>query len=283
MHRGLSSLGFYTMLAALAQLPAAALAQSAPTADESNAGGSSGKTTTDAQDAQNPIANVISVPFQNNTYLNYGPYKSDANILVVQPVLPIKVGDDWNLISRWVTPIVSLPRISPTQGDKSGLGNMEPEFYFSPSHVGGVIWGAGAKLFLPTATDKAFGLVNGWGGGPAAVALTIQGPWVVGVLANNIWAGTGQEKVNQLTVNPFINYNLSDGWYIASAEIVTANWEAKSGQQWTVPIGGGVGRLFHIGSQAINARVQALDNVVHPQYAPNWQIQAQIQFLFSAK
>ncbi len=234
------------------------------------------------QDAQNPIANVISVPFQNNTYLNYGPLRRDANILVIQPVLPIKIDDDWNLITRWVTPIVSLPRVSAGQGDKFGLGNMEPEFYFSPSHVGELIWGAGGKLWLPTATDKALGL-DKWGAGPAAVVLTIQGPWVIGVLANNVWAGSGAAKANQLTINPFINYNLSDGWYVSSAEVVTANWEIKSGEQWTVPIGGGIGRLFRVGSQPINARFQVFDNVVHPQGAPNWQLQFQVQFLFSAR
>jgi hypothetical protein len=239
------------------------------------------KATSDAQDAQNPIANIISIPFQNNTYLDYGPYKRDANVLVIQPVLPIAIDQDWNLITRWVTPIESLPRISPSQGDKFGLGNMEPEFYFSPSHVGDIIWGVGPKLWLPTATDKALGL-DKWGAGPTAVALTIQGPWVVGALANNVWAGSSVQTANMLTINPFVNYNFPGGWYLASAEIITANWRANSGQQWTVPLGGGIGRLFRVGQLPINARFQVLDNVVHPQDAPTWQLQFQIQFLFKA-
>jgi hypothetical protein len=238
--------------------------------------------TSDAQAAQNPIANAVSVPFQNNTYLDYGPNKGAANILVVQPVIPFALGSDWNLVTRWVTPIMSLPRRSPSQGDKFGAGNMAPEFYFSPSHVDGVIWGIGSKLWLPTATDKSLG-VNKWGGGPTAVALTIQGHWVVGVLANNVWAGSGSVQVNQFTINPFVNYNFSDGWYISSVEIITANWLAKSGQEWTVPLGGGVGRLFRVDGQPINIRFQALDNVVRPQDAPTWQLQFQVQLLFSAK
>ena len=235
----------------------------------------------DAQQAQNPIANVISIPFQNNTYLNYGPYRLTSNVLVVQPVIPISLTDDWNLISRWVTPIAALPRVSATQGSKFGLGNMEPEFYFSPTHVGDVIWGVGPKLWLPTATDKVLGL-NKWGGGPTAVVLTIQGPWLYGVLANNVWAGSGTQKANQLTINPFANYNFSDGWYLSSSEVITANWMAKSGQQWTVPVGGGVGRLFRVDDLPINARLEVLNNVVHPQGAPNWQIQFQVQLLFKA-
>jgi hypothetical protein len=240
------------------------------------------KTASDAQEAQNPIANIISVPFQNNTYLNYGPYKSDANILVIQPVYPLAIDSDWNLVTRWVTPVIATPRVSPSQGDKFGLGNMEPEFYFSPTHVGDIIWGMGPKLWLPTATDRTLGL-DRWGAGPTAVALTIQGPWVVGVLANNVWAGSAAQKANQLTINPFLNYNFSGGWYVASAEIITANWLAKSGQQWTVPLGGGVGRLFRMGLLPVNARLQVLNNVVHPQDAPNWQLQFQLQFLFKAK
>jgi hypothetical protein len=250
--------------------------------DQSTATPPEEKMTSDVQDAQNPIANVISVPFQNNTYLDYGASKRDANILVIQPVIPIAIGSDWNLVTRWVTPIISLPRGSPLQSDKFGIGNMEPEFYFSPSHVGDIIWGIGPKLWLPTATDRALGL-DKWGAGPTAVALTIQGPWVIGVLANNVWAGSGTEQANQLTINPFVNYNLSDGWYISSAELITANWRAKSGQQWTVPLGGGIGRLFHVGSQPINARLEVLNNVVRPQNAPTWQLQFQVQFLFSAK
>jgi hypothetical protein len=225
------------------------------------------------------LRNVISIPIQNNFYPNYGPYKRDANILLVQPVLPVRVNSDWNLITRWVTPIIATPQVSPSQGDKFGLGNLQPEFYFSPSHVGEIIWGVGPKLFLPTATDKTLGQ-NKWGAGPTAVALTIQGHWLIGALANNVWAGSDSQRVNQFTFNPFINYNLSNGWYLSSAEVITANWRAKSGQQWTVPLGGGVGRLFHIGTQAINARVEAFNDVVHPINAPNWQLQLQVQFLF---
>jgi hypothetical protein len=270
------------LLAAMLLSPPIALAQTAPQPEGDHpVAVQDAPAASDAQQAQNPIANVISIPIQNNTYLNDGPYRYTANILVIQPVIPISISDDWNLISRWVTPIAALPRVSPTQGNKFGLGNMEPEFYFSPTHVGDVIWGIGPKLWLPTATDKALGL-NKWGAGPTAVVLTIQGPWLYGVLANNVWAGSGTQKANQLTINPFANYNFSDGWYLSSSDLITANWMAKSGQQWTVPIGGGVGRLFRAGSLPINARFSVFNNVVHPQGAPNWQLQLQIQLLFKA-
>lgn len=234
--------------------------------------------------AQNPVASVISVPFQNNTYFNLGPYHRSADVLLVQPVIPFKLNDDWNLITRWITPVViDRPRISPSEGQEFGLGNLEPQFYLSPAHPGKIIWGVGPQVVVPTATDKTFG-VRRWGGGPAAVALTIQGPWVGGLLANNAWTGRENgRRFNEMTLNPFVNYNLPHGWYLASSPVITADWEAESSNRWTVPVGGGFGRVFKIGEQRVNARIQGLYNVVRPDYAPDWQLQVQVQFLFPTK
>lgn len=222
---------------------------------------------------------MISVPFQNNTNFNVGPYRRPQNILNIQPVVPIKLGDDWNLITRRITPIVYRPRVSPTDGAQIGLGNLQPAFYLSPAHSGEIIWGVGVQTWLPTATDTNLG-INKWGAGPAAVALTIQGPWVIGVLANNVWAGSTGPRVNQLTVQPFVNYNLPHGWYLTSSPIITSNWLARSDERWTVPLGGGVGRLFKIDKQPINAQVQAFYNVVRPTNAANWTLRLQMQLLF---
>jgi hypothetical protein len=233
----------------------------------------------DPHAAQNPIANVISIPFQNNTYFDVGPLRQTENILLVQPVVPVSINNDWTLVTRWVTPIISAPRVSEATGPETGLGNIEPQFYFTPTHPGPVIWGIGPEAYLPTATDKRFG-VDKWGGGLAAVALTIQGHWLFGVLANNVWAGTGKEKVNELTLQPFVFYNLPKGWYLVSSTVTTANWEAAPREQWTVPVGGGFGRVFKIGKQAINARFEVTDNVQRPVGGPTWATQFQIQLLY---
>jgi hypothetical protein len=239
-------------------------------------------------DAQNPISSAVQVPIQSNTYLHVGPYNKTANVTIIEPVIPVKLTADWNLVMRWITPLVYLPRLSPMQGSTFGLGNLQPEFYLSPAHAGPIIWGLGPKVYLPTATDKELGL-NKWGGGPAAVALTIQGPWVGGIIANNVWAGTGKHGINepgdqgynQMTLNPFVYYNIGKtGWYIISSPVITSDWVAKSDNRWIVPVGGGIGRLFKIGSQPINARVQVLDNVVRGPGQPTLQVQAQVQFIF---
>ena len=229
--------------------------------------------------AQNPVANLISVPFQNNTNFDTGPYSRPQNVLNIQPVVPLKISPEWNLITRWVTPLIYQPRISPTEGAEFGLGNLQPSFFLSPAQPGKIIWGVGPVFWLPTATASTLG-VNKWGAGPTAVALTIEGPWVIGALVNNIWAGTKNQRVNQMLIQPFVNYNLPHGWYLTSGPVITSNWLAKADDRWTVPVGGGFGRLFKVDKLPINAQIQAFYNVVKPQFGSTWSLRFQVQALF---
>jgi len=230
-------------------------------------------------DAHNPIATRISVPFQSNSYFSAGPLEKTTHVLIIQPVIPIARIAKWNLISRWVTRVVYVPRRSPDQGSAFGLGNLQPEFYFSPAQTGKVIWGVGSRLYLPTATSPELG-INKVGGGPAAAALANSGPWLIGILANNVWAGSGRERVDRMTLSPFVYYHLKDGWYFVSSPVMTSNWVAASSDRWTVPLGGGVGRLFTIDNQAVNARMQGLYDAARPDFGPHWQLQVQVQLLF---
>jgi hypothetical protein len=135
---------------------------------------------------------------------------------------------------------------------------------------------------LPTATDDVLGTEK-WGAGPSAVVLTVQGHWVYGALINQIWSFAGdddRDDVDQMLIQPFVNYNLTDGWYLSSSPIITANWEADSGNKWTVPVGGGFGKIFRIGKQPMNASVQAFYNVEKPDNGPDWTLRLQLQFLF---
>jgi hypothetical protein len=111
----------------------------------------------------------------------------------------------------------------------------------------------------------------------------MTGHWVVGALANNIWSYAGDDdrsNVNQFLLQYFINYNLPDGWYLTSSPVITANWEAESGNRWTVPFGGGLGRLFRIHKLPVNTQLQAFYNVERPDSAANWSLRFQFQFLF---
>ena len=122
-----------------------------------------------------------------------------------------------------------------------------------------------------------------WSAGPAFVGLTMKGPWVLGILANNLWSYAGTDNrpdVSQFLFQYFINYNMPDGWYLTSAPIITANWKADSSNTWTVPFGGGVGKIFRIGKQPLNASVQCYYNVEKPDNGPDWTLRFQLQFLF---
>ena len=232
-----------------------------------------------ARAVQNPVASLISVPFQNNTNFDVGPQEKTQNIMNIQPVWPFDLNDDWNLITRTIVPVISQPAFTPGQDREFGLGDTVFTAFFSPKDSGKWIWGVGPALLLPTSTDDRLG-AGEWGAGPSAVVLTIRGPWVVGSLFSNVWSFTGDEQVNLFTWQYFVNYNLDDGWYLTSAPVITANWEANSDNRWTVPFGGGAGKIFKIGNQAMNVSAAAYYNVEKPDFGADWQARLQVQFLF---
>jgi hypothetical protein len=234
-----------------------------------------------AKKTQNPVADLISVPFQSNFNFNTGPNDRTVYVLNVQPVIPIHLTHDWNLITRIITPILNMPELAPGLGSASGLGDINPTFFLSPANAKEFIWGVGPTLTFPTASDGLLG-AGKWSAGPSAVALLMKGHWVVGALANQQWsfAGWGDDDVNAFLLQPFLNYNFKHGWYLTSAPIVTADW--TSGQQWTVPVGGGGGKLWRVGRVGlpVNTQIQGFYNAERPDFAANWQLRVQVQFLF---
>jgi len=236
--------------------------------------------------AQNPIANLISVPFQNNTNLNFGPEKGTQNVLNIQPVVPFEFDKDWNIITRTILPVIWMPALSPDIGAKSGIGDIQFSALLSPASPGKWIWGAGVITQLPTNSSSELGNKN-WGLGPEFVVLHLDhdSPWVFGAIINNVWSLTSNKQggsYSQGIIQPFVNYNIpdGDGLYIVTAPLWTVDWNAKSGQQWTVPLGGGVGKIFHLGKLPVNTQVQAFYNVAKPDFGANWEIRAQAQFMF---
>ena len=208
-----------------------------------------------AKAAQNPVANLISLPFQNNTDFDYGPRDKTQNTLNIQPVWPFEITENWNLITRTIVPIVSQPSLAAGQDRETGLGDITFTGFMSPSDSGKVTWGVGPIVLFPSATDNRLG-ADKWGLGPSIVVLGMPGNWVVGSLFSNVWSvgGSGNEDVNLFTWQVIANYNLSDGWYLTSTPIITSNWEAKSSDEWTVPVGGGFGKIFKIDSLASDER-----------------------------
>jgi hypothetical protein len=235
-----------------------------------------------ARQSQNPIANLISLPFQNNTNFGVGQYDRTSNVLNIQPVLPTPLSEDLLLVNRVIVPLAYQPELAPGIGDTFGLGDILYQGFLSPPPTGNFSWGAGPAISFPTATDTVLGS-DKWSAGPAVVGIWSIDRIVTGALINNIWsfAGDGdRQDVSFLTLQPFFNYNLDDGWFINTAPIINANWEASGDDVWTVPVGAGFGRVFAIGRQPVNMSAAAYWNAIKPEGAADWTLRLQMSFLF---
>jgi len=236
---------------------------------------------------QNPISSLISLPFKFN--FDYGAANGDGTVLNIQPVYPITKGN-WNYVSRVILPVASVDGAISTPENPnpsgldsaSGLGDTNYSLYLSPVKYGKVIWGIGPSLMLPTASDDQLGSGK-WSAGITGVALTQPAWGSMGILGRQLWSFAGdsdRSDVNQSLIEPFVNYNLDKGWFLITDIIITTNWEAPSGQQWTVPLGGGAGRIYKIGNQAVNNRIEFYYNIEKPDSAPDWTWAFTFQFLF---
>jgi len=234
--------------------------------------------------SQNPIADLVSVPFQSNTNFNAGPFNRTQEVFNIQPVVPMHLSDDWNMISRTIIPLLSQP--SPLfNSNTNGVGDITQSLFLSPTHPGKLIWGVGPVFTIPSANDPILG-TGKFLLGPTAVFLVTPGHWVMGVLLNNQWSVGGnplRPPVNAFLAQPFVNYNMAHGWYLTSSPIITSNWLAASGEKWTVPVGGGFGRVFRVGDQPVNAQIAAYYNAIRPTDAPAWQLRASVALLFPVK
>ncbi len=250
-----------------------------------------------AKATQNPVASLISVPMQNNTNFAVGPYNRTQDVLNVQPVIPARISENWMLISRIIQPIVWQPASTQPTGGEYGFGDMNPTFFLSPAKPGKLIWGVGPAMVFPTATSTVLGQGK-LSFGPSVVALVQPGHWTLGFLVNNVWSVAGSShrpSVNQMTLQYFITYNLKKGWNINSGPIVTANWHNKAegdaadgddttpGGRWTLPFGGGVGRVMRIGYQPVNLSANFYGNAIHPPGASSWGMRLQIALLYPKK
>jgi hypothetical protein len=230
-----------------------------------------------AKKSQNPVADLITIPFQSNSNFGVGPSNAVQEVFNIQPVIPFHLGD-FNLITRTIIPIISQPTQS---GSTFGLGNINSTFFLSPAKPGTIIWGIGPVFGFPTNTSPALGFAK-WTFGPSLVLLATPGPWTVGILINNqwSWAGGGSLNVNSMLLQYFVNYNFKHGWYLTSSPLITANWDAAPySNKWTFPVGGGFGKLQFIGKLPLNLNAAVYYNIWHPEVGPTWQLRLQVAIL----
>ena len=204
-----------------------------------------------AKQLANPVAALISVPFQLNYDENIGADDSGSRwTLNIQPVIPFDLTEDLNLISRTILPVVSTDGIPTGASSETGLGDTVQSFFISPKQptAGGWIWGAGPVFLLPTSTDDRLGLGE-WGAGLTAVALKQQGPWTYGGLTNHIWDISGDTDVSQTFLQPFLSYTTPDAWTFTINSESTYDWEAE---QWSVPLNAVATKVVKVGNQLVS-------------------------------
>ncbi len=236
-----------------------------------------------AKKLANPIASLISVPVQYN-YDEYGGSNDGAEVhaLNIQPVIPVSISEDWNLITRTIVPLVDKQDFPISAMNESGLGDIIASQFFSPKAptAGGWIWGAGPVELLPTASDDALG-GDKWGLGPTAVALKQTGPWTVGFLANHIWSVAGDDDRDDISatfLQPFLSYVTKTKTTIGVNTEATYDWE---NEQWSVPVIAQVAQLFKIGPQIMQLAVGAKYWAESADNGPeDWGFRVQLTFLF---
>ena len=237
-----------------------------------------------ARQLANPIASLISVPIQGNYDTNIGPGETGDRLqFYVQPVVPISLGEDWNMISRTILPIVYQDEIVLGAGDQFGLGDTVQSIFFSPKEIGpsGIIWGVGPVFLAPTGTDPLLS-AGKWGAGPTGVVLKQTGPVTVGALANHIWSFAGSDRTQEISttfMQPFVSYTQM-GWTFSLNTETSYNWTTD---EWTVPINAVVSRLSSIGNQPVQYSMGGRYWAVSPDAGPeDFGIRFGITFLFPA-
>ena len=207
-----------------------------------------------AQELTNPIADLVTVPIQMNFDDRIGPADDGSKLTTnVQPVIPFDIGENWNLVTRTIVPVTYQNDIFPGAGSQFGLGDINLSLFFSPKAptAGGLTWGVGPVLLLPTATDSLIGTKK-WGAGPAAVGLVLKGPWTVGMLANHVWSFAGDDDRDDISnsfMQPFVAYTWPSAWTASLQSETTYNWQSE---QWSVPVNLALSKLVKFGKLPVS-------------------------------
>ena len=228
-----------------------------------------------AKQLSNPIASLISVPFQYNYIRTYGDngYK---NLLNIQPVVPISISEDWNLISRTIVPVIQQKNVQPDRS-QFGLGDITESVWFSPKKPSssGLIWGVGAVALIPTGTDSIG--ADSWGFGPTVIVLKQDGPWTYGALANQVWDTSGPADISSMFLQPFLAKGLGQGRTVSINSESTYDWNSHD---WTVPITLSFSKVSKWGNQMVSNQVGAGWYATTPDGGPDWQLRYALTLLF---
>jgi hypothetical protein len=232
-----------------------------------------------ARQTQNPVASLITVPFEANWDMGIGAREATGTILNFQPVVPFELTPRWNMVLRTILPLSSQPDTGTGTQRISGLGDSVVTLFLSPSMSGKVIWGVGPVMLLPTASNTALGSEK-FGFGPSVVLLTQPSPWTVGILANQIWSVDGaidRTGVNQTLLQPFLHYNLGEGLSLGASAEANINW--KDDGTSTIPLLFQASKITRLSSRPVRLAMAVGPMLAHAQGA-DWRFRMSITFLF---
>ena len=240
-----------------------------------------------AKKLSNPVSDLVSVPFQANWDDGVGPDNDTRFILNIQPVVPFSLTPQWNLIARVITPLISQPPLVSGGSSTFGFGDILASAFFSPAQPGKFIWGVGPVLSLPTSSDPVLGAEK-WSAGPTFVILKQSGQWTYGALWNQVWSfadsgDTDRPEVSQMFLQPFLSYSTKTGLTTTLNSESTANWEAPSGEEWTVPIILQVSKISSFGPFPASYGVGVASYVEKPEGGPSWKLRASLTLLLPRK
>jgi hypothetical protein len=245
------------------------------------------ETNTDYErELENPVTRFYTLPLRYKSSFEDGFYNATTNSLEVSnAVLPVPLGDDWFVIARTKGSFISQAPKRSGNSWHNGLNDAQTTLFLSPARVAGVLWGVGPVILLPTATNSTTGM-NNWGAGPS-IALVWQDrvPWTIGFVVNNIWSFGGpsnrNNSTNSLLLNPVLSYRFGDGWSVSTSPNITANWASTSDKRWTIPVGGGIGKSFKVGSQPMSLKFETYYHVERAgDHSSVWATQLTLTFLF---
>jgi len=227
-----------------------------------------------AKQKLNPLAHETNLPATLS--FSFGPHHDTQPTLSFQPRIPLRLTDDWRLVTRSNVSIIHMPE------ETTGLGDIDISLFLTPARTGPWVFGAGPILQFPTATDTALG-TGKWSAGPTAALVYVGGPWVNGILVSHLWSFAGPDSraaVSLTQIEVQVSYSFPDGWYIDTNPTIAHDWNAARGERWVIPVGVDAGRAFKIGSQPMSLQVGAYYNVKKPASATEWVVQTQLSWSY---
>ena len=239
-----------------------------------------------AKASQNPIASLTTLPFQFNWNMGIGEYERTQTVINIQPVLPVKIGENWNMINRIIIPVMIQPEITDESNSTAGLGSINYTAFFTPKPFGKTAIGFGLSLLIPTNSANALG-DGQFAIGPSIVLFSGAGNWTFGFVAAQNWAyysPNAADKHSSFFTQYFINYNLKKAWSIGTSPTITVNWNAEDEEKATVPFGLNVAKVTKFGKQPIRLALGYYYNAIVPtDGAKSGQIQFMFVLLFPKK